>query len=359
MLIRRKTKIVKIGNVKIGGNNPIAVQSMAKVKTSNIKSVLKQIKELKNSGCAIVRLAVKDKEDARAIAKIKKSYKAPLVADIHFDYKLALEAVKSGIDKIRLNPGNIYKKNEVREVVNACKDRRIPIRIGLNSGSLPKQKTNAAKKLDVSEKLVKAAHNYIKLLEDFHFFDIVVSLKSSDVLETIGAYQKLAKLCDYPFHLGVTASGPLEPGLIKSSLGLGILLFGGIGDTIRVSLTDDPAEEIYAAKLVLQNLGLGKSSLDIISCPTCGRCEIDLLKIVRDFEKKIGAMNSKTLNKKNKAIKVALMGCVVNGPGEAADADLGVAFGKNAGLFFKKGKPQFKVDMKSAGDVILKELRNI
>jgi (E)-4-hydroxy-3-methylbut-2-enyl-diphosphate synthase len=360
MIQRRKTRIIKIGNIKIGGANPIAIQSMAKVATSNLRAVLKQIRELEDAACPIIRLAVKDKSDAEAIGKIRKSTKVALVADIHFDYRLALRAIKNGIDKIRLNPGNIYKKDEVKEVVKACKDRNIPIRLGLNSGSLPKIKAvTKTNNPDVVQRLTQSALDYIKILEDSHFFNIVVSVKSSDVLETIQAYKRLAGLCDYPFHLGVTAAGPTMQGLVKSSLGLGVLLFNGIGDTIRVSLTAEPSEEAYAARLILQNLGLDTVKLDIISCPTCGRCEVDLIKIVRDFERRLAILNSKLPAKKTGPIKIALMGCVVNGPGEAKEADLGIAFGRKDGLFFKKGIPRFKVSQAFAVDTILKELNLI
>jgi len=346
---RRKSRVIKIGNLLIGGNNPVAIQSMTKCRTADIDKVLKQIRELENAGCEIVRLAVKDIQDARSLKKIKREAKLPLVADIHFDYRLALEAIESGVDKIRLNPGNIYKKEEIREVVAGLKAAKIPLRIGLNSGSVRDLRSKSA-----ADKLVKSALEYIRIVEGFKFYNIVVSLKASNVLDTVSAYNKLSGLCDYPLHLGVTATGSPFAGAIKSSVALGSLLLGGIGDTIRVSLTDIPVREVYAAKVILESLGLRKFGPSIISCPTCGRCAVDLVKIVRELEEKLAAM---TLGPKSrKALRIAVMGCVVNGPGEAKEADIGVAFGKSAGLLFKKGKPVKKVAYADCVDVLLKEI---
>jgi len=349
---RRRSRVVKIGELSIGGDFPIAIQAMVKKETKNIEEVIHQIGELKDMGAQIVRLAVKDFEDAKAIKKIKKFSKVPLVADIHFDWRLALKAIENGIDKIRLNPGNIYKKNEIYEIVRACKLNNIPIRVGLNSGSLPK--INIFKKdKSNSEIMVKSALEYIHLLESFNFFDIVVSLKSSDIFETVSSYRKLSKLCDYPLHLGLTATGPAYQGIIKSTIAIGALLLEGIGDTIRVSLTDKPEEEVRIAKYILESLNLDTAKFEIISCPTCGRCQIDLIKIVKELENKL---NTQSLIK-TQPLKIAVMGCVVNGPGEAREADLGIAFGKKDGLLFKKGKPYKKVDFRNSLTKLLEEIK--
>jgi len=344
MLIKRKkTRLVKVGDVPVGGGYPVSIQSMVKVKTSEVEKVVKQIEDLKYSGCQIVRLAVKDLPDAIAIKKIKGRVRVPLVADIHFNYKLALMAVESGVDKIRLNPGNIYKRSEVKEVIGALKSARLPLRIGINSGSVK------SSNLSMPDRLVKSALSYIKMVESFNFHDIVVSLKASSVMETIAAYRKISKLCDYPLHLGVTATGSPYAGSIKSSIALGTLLLEGMGDTIRVSLTDKPVREVYAAKAILGSLGLRSFGPEIISCPTCGRCEVDLIKLVSDFEERISSL-------KLKPLKVALMGCVVNGPGEAREADLGVAFGKREGLIFKKGKALKKITFSKCAGYLLREI---
>lgn len=347
-IVRRKTRVVKIGKVFIGSNHPVAIQSMVKYKTSDTERTLRQIRELEGAGCEIVRLAVKDIQDARALKIIKREAKIPIVADIHFDYRLALTAIASGADKIRLNPGNIYKKEEIREVVSGLKARRIPLRIGLNSGSVKDPGTK-----NMPDKLVKSALGYIKTIEGFKFRDIVISLKASNVLDTLGAYRKLARLCDYPFHLGVTATGSPFSGAIKTSIALGALLLDGIGDTIRVSLTDTPAREVYAAKVILESLELRKFGHRIISCPTCGRCAVDLVKLVRELEDRLAVVNAKS---QTRPLKVAVMGCVVNGPGEAREADLGIAFGQRHGLLFKKGKPIKKVAYADCVDVLLKEI---
>ena len=347
---RHKTRVVKIGKVKIGGNNPVAIQSMAKRKTSDVEQVVKQINELEAAGCEIVRLAIKDHQDAAAIKRIKPQVNIPLVGDIHFSYKLALEAIDNGIDKIRLNPGNITKKEEIAEVVSALKSAKIPLRIGLNSGSV---KDSGSKKLSMPEKLVKAAFDYIKIIEKLRFHDIVVSLKVSNVLDTVAAYRKMSEICDYPLHLGVTATGAPFSGAIKSSVAVGSLLLDGIGDTIRISLTAAPREEIKVAQYILESLGLRNFGHQIISCPTCGRCEVDLVRIVADLEKKLSAQSYK---QSARPLKVAVMGCVVNGPGEAKEADIGVAFGKQQGLLFKNGKPVKKISYKNCVDVLVSEL---
>ncbi len=343
-LKRRKTRTVKIRNVLLGHQYPVVIQSMLKVKTSDVKKALRQIAELKDAGCQVVRLAIKDSADARALKEVRRGTSMPLVADIHFDYRLALAAVDNGADKIRLNPGNIYKKEQIREVIAALKSAGRPLRIGLNSGSV--KGTNSR----MDEKLVKSAMEYLRIIEGFGFYDTVISLKASTVLDTVSAYRKMAKLCDYPLHLGVTATGSPFSGAIKSSIALSALLLDGIGDTIRVSLTDKPAQEVYVAKIILESLGLRSFGPEIISCPTCGRCEVNLVKAVRDLE---GRISQSPMQKK---IKVAVMGCMVNGPGEAKEADVGIAFGRKEGMLFKKGKPVKKVSYSQCNDMIMKEL---
>jgi (E)-4-hydroxy-3-methylbut-2-enyl-diphosphate synthase len=357
-IARRKSKIIRIGNVYIGGDNPIAIQSMAKTETSDIEKTVRQIKELEGVGCAIVRLAVKDERDARALRKIKEKVSVPLVADIHFNWHLAIDAIDNGADKIRLNPGNIYRKEEVREIVRAAKLNNIPIRVGVNSGSMGRVKGQGAKIKRQADEMVEGALDYLKILEGFKFYDTVVSLKASNVLDTIDAYRKIARLCDYPLHLGVTATGSPYAGAIKSAVALGALLLEGIGDTIRVSLTDEPVHEVTAAKNILEPLELRKFGPTIISCPTCGRCEVNLVEIVKELESKLYALNGKRLTLNSKPLKVAVMGCVVNGPGEAREADIGIAFGKKEGLLFKKGKPIRKVSFNNCADVLLKEINN-
>lgn len=360
-ILRRPTRVIKIGNMRIGGNFPIAIQSMVKAKTSDVVNAVKQIKQLENAGCEIVRLAVKDNADAQSLKIIKKKTHIPLVADIHFDWRLALEAINSGVDKIRLNPGNIYKKEQILEVVKAAKKHSIPIRIGLNSGSLPEIKSRdrsrpvrcKSKVKSISVRMVSAALDYIKLLESFNFDNIVVSLKASNIFDTLEAYRGFSKLCDYPLHLGVTASGFPFEGAIKSGIAIGSLLLEGIGDTIRISLTDSPEQEVKSAKAILKSLELRNFGPEIISCPTCGRCEVDLIKIVRDLERKLSTVNCLLLTPPP---KVAVMGCVVNGPGEAKDADIGIAFGKKEGLLFKKGKPVRKIAYGDCVSVLLNEI---
>lgn len=345
---QRKSRVVNVGGIPIGGGNPIVIQSMGKVKTADTDKAIKQIIDLEKAGCQIVRLAIKDRDDPKAFKKIKSGVNIPLVADIHFDYKLALMAIDNGADKIRLNPGNIYKKEEVREVVSALKLAKIPLRIGLNSGSVKGAGLNGK---SIPDLLVKSALAYIKMVEGFKFYDIVVSLKASSVIETVLAYRKFAAVCDYPLHLGVTATGSPYAGAIKSSIAIGALLLDGIGDTIRVSLTDKPAKEVYAAKVILESLGLRRFGPEVISCPTCGRCEVNLVKLVSDFENKLSFL-------KLDPIRVALMGCVVNGPGEAKEADIGVAFGKKDGLLFKHGRAIRKVSYSNCINSLLKEMEN-
>lgn len=345
------TKVIKIGNCSIGGGSPVAIQSMVKTKTADIENTVRQIKDLEACGCEIVRVAVKDKLDVQAIKKIKPRINIPLVADCHFHWKLAVEAIDNGADKIRLNPGNIYRVNEVRKIVSALKSAGIPLRVGVNSGSLPKLN---AKKMPAQKRLVSFAMDYIKMVEKMHFYDIVVSLKASTVLDTIEAYRKISKLCPYPLHLGVTATGLALQGAVKSAVALGILLAEGIGDTIRVSLTDKPQEEIKVAKYILEALGLRHFGWELISCPTCGRCEVDLVTIVKDLENRLSRRNLDFLPQ---PVKLAVMGCVVNGPGEAQDADAGIAFGKKDGILFINGRRIKKVTSLNCIDTLLQQLK--
>jgi (E)-4-hydroxy-3-methylbut-2-enyl-diphosphate synthase len=328
---RRKTRQMRVGGVKVGGGAPVSIQSMTKVETSNVSAVVSQIKNLKSAGCDIVRVAVKTALDARAVRSIKREIDIPIVCDIHFNYLLALKCIENGADKIRLNPGNIRRPCEIARVVKAAKSAKIPIRIGVNSGS-------------TSEDLVKSAIRYVKIFEELDFRDIIISLKASDVARTVEAYREISGLCDYPLHLGVTASGLYDTGIIKSSIGIGALLLDGIGDTIRVSLTADPAEEVIAAKRILSSLGLRKFGPQILSCPTCGRCQVDLVDIVRKLDNELSAFSHQLSAKKN--LSIAVMGCEVNGPGEARDADIGIAAGKGSGVLFKNGKIIKKVKEK-------------
>jgi len=356
---RRKCREIKIGDVKIGRGNPIAVQSMVKTFTSDLSATLREIRELEASGCQLVRVAVRDNRDAANLKEIKKGIHIPLIADIHFAKKLAIKAIESGVDKIRLNPGNIYKKDEVREIARAARQACIPIRIGVNSGSIiPKgQRILQCSQKAYSKKLTKimvdSILDYIKLLEGAGFHDIVISVKSSDVYTTIKANQEIARLSSYPLHLGITATGFGLAGIIKSALVVGGLLSEGIGDTIRISLTDRAAKEVEVAFCILEALGLSEKRAEIISCPTCGRCEVDLVKMVKELDRKL----RKSTDKNYRApLKVAVMGCLVNGPGEARAADLGIAFGKKEGLLFRKGKSIKKVPFQNCVDTLLQEI---
>lgn len=333
MIKRRKSKEISIGNVKIGNNNPISVQSMCNTDTRDINQTAKQIKELAEAGCDIVRLAVLNKYAADAIKDLVKISPVPLVADIHFDYKLAIQCINNGISALRLNPGNIGKRENVEKVVKLAKQQNIPIRIGVNAGSL--EKDLQEKDIPLHEKMVESAMKHIEILEDLNFDLIKISLKSSDVMTTIDAYRLMAEKTDYPLHLGITEAGTLKNGLIKSSVGLGILLAEGIGDTIRVSLTENPIEEVYAGFEILKSLKLRQHGVNFISCPTCGRTQIDLISLAKKVENKF-----KNLDKN---ITIATMGCVVNGPGEAKHADFGIAGGINEGYIFKKGEIVAKV----------------
>lgn len=327
--MRKKTKLVQIGDKQIGAGLPILIQSMCNTKTENVKSTVEQILRLEDAGCDIIRVAVPNTEAASAIAQIKKQIHIPLVADIHFDYRLALEAIKAGCDKIRINPGNIGSTERIKAVVDACRERNLPIRVGVNSGSLEK---NLIEKYGgvTAEGIVESALDKVRIIEDMDYNNMVISIKSSDVMMCVKAHELISEKTDYPLHIGITESGTVKRGMIKSSLGLGIILYQGIGDTIRVSLTGDPVEEIFAGKLILSNLGLKKSGIEVVSCPTCGRTNIDLIGLAGKVEKLVEDYD---LN-----IKVAVMGCVVNGPGEAKEADIGIAGGIGEGLLIKKGK---------------------
>lgn len=328
-MLREETRSVQVGNLTIGGNNHVVIQSMCNTKTKNVEATIKQINALEQAGCELVRVAVFDKEDAYAIKEIKKGIHIPLVADIHFDYKLALIAIESGIDKVRINPGNIGSIEKVKAVVDACKEKHIPIRIGVNGGSLEK---------DILEKygeptpegMVESAMKHVKILEDLDFHDIVISLKSSNTMLTIKAYELASKTFPYPLHVGVTEAGTALGGTIKSSLGIGTLLYEGIGNTIRVSLSDDPVEEIKVAKILLKELGLLKGVPTLVSCPTCGRIQYDLIPIAKEMEDFLKDIQLD--------ITVAIMGCAVNGPGEARHADIGIAGGVGEGLLIKHGE---------------------
>lgn len=328
MIKRRKSKEISIGNVKIGNNNPISVQSMCNTDTRDIEATTRQIKELADAGCELVRLAVLNKDAAEAIKELVKISPVPLIADIHFDYRLALQCINNGISALRLNPGNIGKRENVEKVVTLAKQQNIPIRIGVNAGSLEKDLLD--KDIPLHEKMVESAMKHIQILEDLDFDKIKVSLKSSDVLTTIEAYRLMAQKVEYPLHLGVTEAGTLKGGLIKSSVGLGTLLAEGIGDTIRVSLTENPVEEVFAGYEILKSLKLRQRGVNFVSCPTCGRTQIDLIGLAKKVEARF-----KNLDKN---ITIATMGCVVNGPGEARHADFGIAGGINEGYVFKKGE---------------------
>jgi len=364
MIQRRRCRQVKVGNVAVGGRAPISIQSMAKTDTSKVQTTVSEIGRLESAGCEIVRVAVPDYDSAKAIGKIKEAIRIPLVADIHFNYRLALAAIANGADAVRLNPGNIKKGKEVEEVARCAKEHDIPIRVGVNSGSLNvswvrghglRAKTNHDTPTTLPELMVQSALDYIKIFEGMDFYDIIISLKASDVLTTIEAYRLMAKRCDYPFHLGVTATGLPHSGLVKSAIGVGSLLVEGIGDTIRVSLTGDPVEEVKVAREILGSLGLRRFGPEVISCPGCGRCEIDLVKLVKEVERRLNSPQSSVHS--TQPLKVAVMGCVVNGPGEAKDADVGIAGGRGVGIIFRSGKKIRKVKEKNLVDELLSELK--
>lgn len=343
---RRKTKKIYVKDITIGGDSPIVIQSMTNTKTSDAKATIAQIKALEKAGCELVRVSVPNNESAQAIGEIISNVDIPVVADIHFDHKLALESIKNGVHGLRINPGNIGNEEKVIQVVNEAKKRNIKIRIGVNAGSLEKDLLDSMGR--TPEAMVESAFRHIKILEKYDFYNTAVSLKASDIETTIKAYELFSSKSDYPLHLGITEAGTLKAGTVKSSIGIGYMLLNGIGDTIRVSLTADPVEEIYVAKEILKSIGLDNESIRIISCPTCARTDIDIIGLAEKVEKATANI------KKN--ITVAIMGCAVNGPGEARDADLGIAGGKSEALLFKKGQIIRKVDEASIIEVLLEEI---
>jgi len=348
--MRRKSRIIKIGDVAIGGDNPVVVQSMTNTDTRNIDSTVEQILRLEQAGCELVRVAVVDEEAARSIEKIKSRINIPLIADIHFDYRLALKSVEAGADGLRINPGNIGEAWKVQAVVKSCQEREIPIRIGVNAGSLDKKLMEHYGGV-CAEAMVESGLENIKILEDMGFELIKISLKASSVILSLQAYRMMAAKVDYPLHVGITEAGTRERALIKTALGIGMLLSEGIGDTIRVSLTADPADEVWAAYEILRSLGLRQRGIELISCPTCGRCEIDLINTAEEVDRQIRHIEE--------PLKVAVMGCIVNGPGEAREADVGIAGGRGVGLLFKHGEIIRKVPEEELVKTLLEEIENI
>ena len=345
--MRHKTKEIQIGKVTIGGTNPIAIQSMTNTKTEDVKATVSQILQLEKAGCEIIRCAIPTMEAAKSLEEIKKQIHIPLVADIHFDYRLAIAAVEHGADKIRINPGNIGSNERIKAVVDCCKERQVPIRVGVNSGSL--EKSLVEKYGGVTARgLVESALDKVSIITDMGYDNLVVSIKSSDVMMCVKAHELLAPQCPYPLHVGITESGTLLAGNIKSSIGLGLILSQGIGDTIRVSLTGDPVEEIKSAKLILKTLGLRKGGIEVVSCPTCGRTKIDLIGLANQVQDMVADIPLD--------IKVAVMGCVVNGPGEAKEADIGIAGGCGEGLLIKKGEIVKKVKEEELLETLRQEL---
>lgn len=348
--MRKQKRIVNIGGVKIGGDNPVAIQSMCNTDTRDVKATLNQIHELENAGCEIIRVAVPDMVAAKAVADIKKQIHIPLVVDIHFDYRLALECMKNGADKVRINPGNIGDRDRVKQVVEMAKEREIPIRIGVNGGSLERELLQKYGGV-TADALVESAMGHVAILDELNFNNVVVSIKISDVPKMLCAYRKFNEISDIPLHIGVTESGTLKGGTVKSAVGIGALLAEGIGDTMRVSLTANPVEEIYAAYDIQKVLGMRKTGAEIVSCPTCGRTQLDLISIANEVEKRAANID--------KPIKIAVMGCAVNGPGEAREADIGIAGGKGEGLIFKKGEIIKKVPQDSLVDELMKEIETL
>ncbi|MCL2096008.1 MAG: flavodoxin-dependent (E)-4-hydroxy-3-methylbut-2-enyl-diphosphate synthase [Oscillospiraceae bacterium] len=362
MIVRRKTREVKVGNIKIGGENKISAQSMLNAAPGDFEGLKNQVAALKYAGCDIVRMAVVDFEDVKIIGRLKelaaadKNYDLPLVADIHFNHRLAIESAYAGIDKIRINPGNIGGEDRVKLVAEVCGAKKIPIRIGVNGGSL-EESILAKYQSPVPEALAESAAYNIKLLEKYDFTDIIVSAKSSDVDKMIKTNFILAEICDYPMHIGVTEAGTAHRGLIKNAVGIGSLLQRGIGDTIRVSLTASPVLEVYEGIAILKSLGLYNKSIDIISCPTCGRCRTDVISVANEVEKRIIPIEKKLAE--NIKIKIAVMGCAVNGPGEAKEADVGIAGGRSGFLLFKKGEPAGKIPAEKAVDILIEEVEKL
>lgn len=346
MANRRKTRSVMVGSVEIGGNALISIQSMTKTHTDDIEATVKQIHELESLKCQIIRIAVPDVNAVKCLSEIKKKIHIPLVADIHFGHNLAIEAIKQGVDKIRINPGNMQKREKLEEIVRLAKKKGIPIRIGVNSGSI---RNTSSHEIDLVELMVNTTLRYCEHFESLGFRDIVISLKASDVQKTMEAYRSIAKQCDYPLHLGVTAAGSPADAVIKSAIGIGGLLSEGIGDTLRVSYTGPPHQEIEAGYKILKALGLSRrTDTEIISCPTCGRCEIDLLNIVEEVRSRLPSQK--------KSVQIAVMGCIVNGPGEAVDADVGIAGGNGVGFLFRKGKRIKKIPESEMVSALLKEI---
>lgn len=348
--MRKQKRIVNIGGVKIGGDNPVAIQSMCNTDTRDVKATVNQIHELENAGCEIIRVAVPDMVAAKAVADIKKQIHIPLVVDIHFDYRLALECMKNGADKVRINPGNIGDRDRVKQVVEMAKEREIPIRIGVNGGSLERELLQKYGGV-TADALVESAMGHVAILDELNFNNVVVSIKISDVPKMLCAYRKFNEISDIPLHIGVTESGTLKGGTVKSAVGIGALFAEGIGDTMRVSLTANPVEEIYAAYDIQKVLGMRKTGAEIVSCPTCGRTQLDLISIANEVEKRAANID--------KPIKIAVMGCAVNGPGEAREADIGIAGGKAEGLIFKKGEIIKKVPQDSLVDELMKEIETL
>lgn len=348
--MRKQKRIVNIGGVKIGGDNPVAIQSMCNTDTRDVKATVNQIHELENAGCEIIRVAVPDMVAAKAVADIKKQIHIPLVVDIHFDYRLALECMKNGADKVRINPGNIGDRDRVKQVVEMAKEREIPIRIGVNGGSLERELLQKYGGV-TADALVESAMGHVAILDEINFNNVVVSIKISDVPKMLCAYRKFNEISDIPLHIGVTESGTLQGGTVKSAVGIGALLAEGIGDTMRVSLTANPVEEIYAAYDIQKVLGMRKTGAEIVSCPTCGRTQLDLISIANEVEKRAANID--------KPIKIAVMGCAVNGPGEAREADIGIAGGKGEGLIFKKGEIIKKVPQDRLVDELMKEIETL
>jgi len=343
MYERRKTRSIRVGNLEIGGNAPISVQSMTNTDTKNISDTVSQIKRMEKEGCELVRVAVPDLESCYSLPLIKKEINIPLVADIHYDYKLALKSIELGVDGLRINPGNIKNVEKLKLIIKSAKEKKLPIRFGINSGSLDKNILKIHKKI-TPEALIESAKNIIKILEEVDYHNVKFSIKSTDVISTIEANNIFSSKYDYPLHLGITEAGPPFSGIIKSSVGIGSLLFQGIGDTIRVSLTGDPVKEIKVGYEILKALHLRQRGPNLISCPTCGRCKVDLDKIVTKVEKLICHID--------KPLTIAVMGCMVNGPGEAREADIGIAFDKEKGVLFKKGK----IIAESSDKIIIKRL---
>lgn len=349
-MFRDNTKTVTIGNRVIGGGNPVLIQSMTNTRTEDVKATVEQILRLEAAGCEIIRSTVPTIEAAKAIKEIKKQIHIPIVADIHFDYKMAVAAIENGADKIRINPGNIGSRDKIKAVTDCAKERNIPIRIGVNSGSLEKELIEKYGNRVTAEGIVESALDKVHIIEDLGYDNLVVSIKSSDVMMCVKAHELIARQCKYPLHVGITESGTVYSGNIKSAIGLGIILNQGIGDTIRVSLTGDPVEEIRSAKMILNTLGLRKSGIEVVSCPTCGRTKIDLISLASQVEEMV--------QKYPLDIKVAVMGCVVNGPGEAKEADIGIAGGDKEGLLIKKGEIVKKVPEEELLNTLEEELKN-